>query len=265
MIFRRHFNLKSRNKTVMNFSWKIVLILCFFGGSLANELQAGESSTGQTNAPQTRVLTEADALALLTTTLQKDYVKDKGGLELNFTQPWSAPTVPDEPLTVKILELPTAGVTPAFIIRFQLCTATKTVGTWQASLQAHVWRDVWVAHSDLERGELISDADVAHERRDVLNVYESLADFSAGDSSLELASQVQAGAILLARNLKPRAVIHRGQIADALLQDGALSIMMKVEVLEDGAPGQIVRALNPVSKRNLTGKVINEKTILVSL
>jgi flagella basal body P-ring formation protein FlgA len=112
---------------------------------------------------------------------------------------------------------------------------------------------------------LISEADVARERRDVLGVYESLAEFSTDDLSLELGSQVQAGGILLARHLKPRAVVHRGQIANALLEDGALSIMMKVEVLEDGAPGQIVRARNPVSLRNLSGKVINEKTILISL
>ncbi|HEY1716769.1 MAG TPA: flagellar basal body P-ring formation chaperone FlgA [Verrucomicrobiae bacterium] len=231
-----------------------------------NFLRADEVSTAPTtNAPLTRTLTESDALALLTATLQKDYVKDKGELELNFTQPWIAPVLPDEPLTVKILELPTAGVTPAFIVRFQLCTATKTAGTWQASLQAHVWRDVWVAHSNLVRGELISDADVARDRRDVLGVYESLAEFSTDDSSLELANPVQAGALLLARNLKPRAVIHRGQMADAILEDGALSIMMKVEVLEDGAPGQIVQARNPVSQRNLSGKVVNEKTILISL
>ena len=44
---------------------------------------------------------------------------------------------------------------------------------------------------------------------------------------------IEAGNTLLARDLKPRTVIHRGQIADGLLQDGALNIMMKVEVLED--------------------------------
>ena len=211
------------------------------------------------------VLTETGALALLTARLQKDYVKDKGDLELNFVQPWSAPTLPDEPLTLRILELPMEGVTRAFIIRFQLCTATETVGTWQASMQAHVWREVWVAHSDLERGELISDADVARERRDVLGINESLAEFSMNDSSLQLAGMIQAGNVLLARDLKPRAVIHRGQMADALLQDGALNIMMKVEVLEDGAPGQIVRVRNPVSLRNLTGKVVNDQTISISL
>ncbi len=206
-----------------------------------------------------------DALTLLTATLQKNYVKDKGELELNFKQPWVAPILPDEPLTVKILELPAGGVTPSFIIRFQLCTVTQTVGTWQATLQAHVWREVWVAHSDLQRGESLGEADVARERRDVLTVCESLAEFSPADPSLQLASQIQAGNLLLARNLKPRAVVHRGQIADAFLEDGTLSIMMKVEVLEDGAPGQIVRARNPVSLRNLSGKVINEKTILISL
>ena len=211
------------------------------------------------------VLTEAGTLALLTATLQKNYVKDKGELELNFVQPWSATTLPDEPLTVKILELPMEGVTRAFIIRFQLCTATETVGTWQVSMQAHVWRQVWVAHSDLERGELISDADVARERRDVLGINESLAEFSTDDSSLQLAGMIQAGNVLLARDLKPRAIIHRGQMADALLQDGALNIMLKVEVLEDGALGQIIKVRNPVSFRNLTGKVVNDQTISISL
>ncbi len=250
-------------------NWRLVGVWIFLLGvfclSENNPLRADEISTSSTNAPLTKVLTETDALKLLTATLQKNYVKGKGELELNFTQPWIAPTLPDEPLTVKILELPTAGVTPSFIIRFKLCTTNETVGTWQASLQAHIWRDVWVAHSDLPRGELLSAADIAQERRDVLGIYESLAQFSTDDSSLQLANEVQAGNILFARNIKPCAVIHRGQMADALLSDGALNIMMKVEVLEDGAPGQIVRVRNPVSLRNLSGKVINDQTIAISL
>jgi flagella basal body P-ring formation protein FlgA len=254
-----------RNRTVVNFFGSSALALVLLAGGFGGSLRAEEISASQTNAAQTHLLTEADALALLTGALQKNYVKDRGDLELNFTQPWIAPAVPDESLNVKFLELPTAGVTPAFIIRFQLCTATQTAGTWQASVQAHVWRDVWVAHSDLARGELAGDADVARERRDVLGVHESLAGFSAGDASLELANQVPAGGILLARDLKPRAVLHRGEMADAILEDGALSIMMKVELLEDGAPGQTVRARNPDSQRNLSGKVVDEKTILISL
>jgi len=40
---------------------------------------------------------------------------------------------------------------------------------------------------------------------------------------------------------------------------------MKVEALEDGAPGQIIRARNTASLRNLTGKVVDEHTIQISL
>jgi flagella basal body P-ring formation protein FlgA len=214
---------------------------------------------------RTRSLTEMDTLGLLTGTLQRDYIKDKGQLDLDFTQPWEAPMVPDEPLTVKVLELPLSGVTPFFIIRFELCTSTEIIGTWQASLRAHVWRNVWAAHSNLQRDELISEADVDQERRDVLGIRESLAQFSPDDSSLELADGIESGNVLLERDLKPRPVIHRGQMADALLQDGALNIMMKVEVLDDGAPGQIVRVRNPVSLRSLSGKVVNDQTIAISL
>jgi flagella basal body P-ring formation protein FlgA len=210
-------------------------------------------------------LSENAVLALLTGSLQRDYIKDRGQLELNFTQPWTAPTVPDEPLTVKMLELPNGGVTHSFIIRFQLCTAGETVDTWQSSLQARVWRDVWVAHTTLQRGQLVSESDVTRERRDVLPISESLADFSADDSSLQFGTTIEAGNILLARDLKPRTVMHRGQIADGLLQDGSLNIMMKVEVLEDGAPGQIVKIRNPVSMHNLSGKVVNDQTIMISL
>jgi flagella basal body P-ring formation protein FlgA len=235
------------------------------GGGFVHELSASEPPALQTNATPLRAFTESDLLALLTATLQRDYVKDRGELELICKQPWPEPRLPDAPLTVKILELPTAGVTPSFIVRFQLCTAQESLGTWQTTMQARVWRTVWVAHSNLRRGEWVNRADILHERYDVLNVRDALAEFSTPDSNLELAASVAAGAPLLARAVKPRTVIHRGQIANALVQDGMLSISTKVEALEDGAPGEIIRARNPVSSRNLSGKVLDDQTILISL
>ncbi len=214
---------------------------------------------------RSRTLNEAEITSLLTTKLQQDYVKDQGELELDFTDPWDAPVVADEPLTVKILEVPNSGVSPMFIVRFQLCTATETIGTWEVSARAHVWRNVWVAHSDLVRGELASDADIIQDRRDVLNTRQPLADFSAGDTTMELADSVPANGILFARDLKLRTVIHRGQLTDAILQEGSLNITMKVVALEDGAPGQVIHARNPSSQHELTGTVVDENTIQVSL
>lgn len=216
-------------------------------------------------ARRTRAFTEADFLNLLTETLQRDCVKDKGELELSLARPWTEVNLPDEPLTLKILELPTAGVTAGFITRFEIRTAREGLGIWQATLKAHIWREVWVAKSPIRRGEVLGTADLTRERRDVLPLREALADFVTPDSSLEFAEPIQSGGILLNRALKPRNVVRRGQLAQAVLRDGPLSITMKVELLEDGAPGQIVRARNPLTRRDVSGKVINERTLLITL
>lgn len=214
---------------------------------------------------RTRTLGESDILGLLTANLQQDYIKDKGQLDLRLAQPWNPLLLPDEPLKLDILELPATGVSSGFIIRFTLRTSHETLGTWSANLQAHIWREVWVASSQLKRGDSISADLFARERRDLLVVREPVAELGVNDEALELGESVPAGAPLLARMLKARAVVHRGQRADALVQDGGLSVKTKVEVLEDGAPGQLVHARNSLTHHDLTGKVLDEKTILISL
>ena len=212
-----------------------------------------------------RAFTETDLVNLLTETLQRDNVKDKGELELRPTRPWTEVNLPDEPLTLKILELPTAGVTPAFITRFEIRTAREGLGVFQTTVQAKVWREVWVAHSPVKRGDAVEAADLVRERRDVLPVRDAFADFVSPDPMLEIAEPIPAGNPLLARALKPRRLVRRGQLAQAVLQDGTLSITMKVELLEDGAVGQTVRARNPLSRRDVSGKVLNDQTLLITL
>jgi flagella basal body P-ring formation protein FlgA len=196
---------------------------------------------------RSRTLGESDVLGLLTATLQHDYIRDRGQLELRLAQPWAALVVPDEPLTLEITELPSSGVTPGFIVRFTLHTATETLGNWSANIKASVWREVSVASVQLKRGDSLSADSFVLQRRDVLNLHEPLADFAAGDDALEIAESVPPGQPLLARMIRPRAVIHRGQRAEALVQDGAMSIRTQVDILEDGAPGQLVHARNTVT------------------
>jgi len=212
-----------------------------------------------------RALAEADALTLLTGTLQREVVKDRGELELRFTHPWTAITVPDEPLTVRVVDLPTIGITPSFMARFELHTAHETVGTWQASFEAHIWRDVWVASAPLKRGDALEAGNITRERRNIISIHEALADFPEGDATQEIAQGVAAGSPLLARDVHLRPVVFRGQAADGVLHEGALTITMRVEVLEDGAPGQVIRLRNPQTRHDLRGKVINEQTVLMLL
>src|SRR5581483_5353539 len=214
---------------------------------------------------RTRQLVDSDMTQLLAATLQRESVKDKGELELQFTRPWIPVTVPDEPLTVKVIDLPATGVNPSFVVRFEIWNGREHVGSWQQPVLARIWRDIPIAHSSLTRGGLLRDADISFERHDLLVQREAFLSFTNADSSLELAENIPAGLPILNRSLRQRPAIRRGRLVEGVFQEGSLSISLKVETLEDGLPGQIIRVRNPKTKREIYGKVQNEQTVQITL
>ena len=214
---------------------------------------------------RTRDFTEGDFKELLTTTLQQEYVKDRGELELRFVRPVATVRLIDEPLTVKLLDLPTTGVSANFIARFELRAGEEVAGTWQMPVQAKIWREVYVAGAQLKRGQLVREADINRERRDLLATRDAVTDLDLENPGLELAENIQAGLPLTSRSVRLRAIVHRGKMADAIINDGTMTLSVKVEVLEDGLPGQTIRVRNLKSKKEFRGKVHNEETIHVTL
>ena len=243
----------------------VVFTLLTCGGLAPGSLATEPSAPAFPSEPRSRTLAESELNNMLTGALQRDHVRELGELELTFARSWSPITVPDTELTLKIVELPTQGVTANFIARFELFAGEKSLGCWQVPLKARVWRDVWVARTPLCRGERLANADRVRERRDVLALREAYAGDQMQEATLELAENVAAGTPLLQRHLKPRTVVRRGQIVEAILRDGAMAVALKAEVLENGAIGQQVRVRNVQSKREFRGKVENEATVSVSL
>ncbi len=209
-----------------------------------------------------RALGESELKDMLTATLQRDHVRDRGELQLRMLRAWTPVQVPDEPLEVKIVDLPTSGVNASFIVRFDLVVQREIVGTWQIALNAQVMREVWVARTPLKRGQPL--VDLVKERRDLLTLRDAPWE-GTPDPAFEIKESVSASSPLYARAVGMRAVVHRGQSVEAHLRDGAMSITLKVEVLDEGEPGQTVRVRNPVSRRELRGRVLNEHTIQLFL
>jgi len=210
-------------------------------------------------------MSEAEIKSLLIATLQREYVGDRGELELRLTRPWQSISVPDEALELKVLDLPSTGVGQNFVTRFELRAGAEPIGPLQVALQAKIYREVWVARSGLRAGQLLADLDLARERRDVLSLREPPLIATSSLEGLELADTVAAGTCILARSVRLRPIIHWGQILEAQVRDGNMVISLKVEALENGAVGQSVRVRNIHSRKELRGKVQDEDTILVSL
>jgi|SRR5581483_3046633 len=212
-----------------------------------------------------RQLLDFQLLELLTPALQRTYSKNSGDLEIRLAQPWKPPQVPDEALTLKITELPMDGLLPNCMVGFELWDGKDFVGTWRIDVLAKLWRDVPVARSPLLRGQLLRDADIGLERRDVLARRESYVNLATADASAELNENILVGQPVLRRAVRERPAIRRGQIVDAVYADGALKILLKVVTLDEGAIGQQVRVRNPKTNHELTGTVQNEDTILITL
>lgn len=210
-----------------------------------------------------RTLEETEVKERLRETLQTQYVRDRGELELRLTRLWSALLVPDDPLTLRILDLPATGPSASFIVRFEIHCGEERLGSWQLAASAKIWRDIPVAAVPLRRGQSLAGVQVAFERRDVLALRDVPGTFALDDASLELVENIPAGQPILARSVRPRPAVLRGQLVAALVMDGPLSVLLKVEALEDGLPGQIVRIRNPRTRRELKGKVIDEETIVI--
>jgi flagella basal body P-ring formation protein FlgA len=247
------------------------VILPVAGHAVSDPAAAISPVAAATNAPAAstprppRRLEEDELRSLLAAALNQRQGPAGGEWELRLTRPWTTITVPDEPLTLEILEPTFNRITSNCILRFDLRVGQKTLGSWQAPVQARLWRQTLVAHAPLRRGQILREADFTRERCDLLLLRDPLADLPAQASAYELAETVSAGAPLTARAIRLKPVLARGQTADAIIRDGAMVISLKVEVLEEGVPGQIVRVRNPQSHRELRGKVFDEQTVEIAL
>lgn len=224
------------------------------------------TSSGPAAGSCTRLLERDELVLLVTRALEASLGRDAGELEVQLLRPWTALPVPDEPLTLILRDLPTTGLSPQCLLRFELRAGPRFLGVWQTAVQLRLWREVWVARTTISRGTLLQEADLVRERRDVLPLRAPLANLDdPGPLELEFCDVVPAGMPVPARALRPRPVLRRGQTAEAVLEDGALRISLRVEVLEEGAPGQLVRVRNPLSRRDLYGRVVDSQTVRVSL
>jgi flagella basal body P-ring formation protein FlgA len=216
-------------------------------------------------ARRSRMLDESEMKQMLTATLQSEQVRDRGELELRFMRPFAPVLTPDEPLTLRVLDLPNSGVTPNFIARCEARCGEEIVGSWQINVTAKIWREIWVARTAVQRGQPVEGADIGPERRDLLSFRDGMAALPTDLGAYDFSENLSSGAIVTPRSFKQRPVFLRGKTLDALVQDGRLQILVKVEALEDGLPGQYVRVRNLKSRREFRGKVQDEQTVAVNL
>lgn len=152
--------------------------------------------------------------------------------------------------------------------RTRRVAALITLGERQASLrisgQVVEIREVAVLGRALGRGEAVTAADIAIERRPK---EASPADAQIGQVA-SLAGQVaqrslSVGAVLRAGDLAPPDVVTRGEAVTIVFDSPGLNLSLRGQANENGRMGAMITVTNPVSKKTLPATVIGPGRVSV--
>jgi flagella basal body P-ring formation protein FlgA len=136
---------------------------------------------------------------------------------------------------------------------------TTLVG--RANIDAYV--DVVVAQRDLPRGKLLSATDFRIEKRVMSKLTRSpLDDIEAAVGSLAR-NPIYPGDVVTTRHLRPRVLIKRNTLATVQTQIGSLMVTGRARALTDGHAGDAIMLVNPQSKKEITGVVQADGTVVV--
>ncbi len=213
---------------------------------------------------RSRKLEDAELLARMLEKLQPPTNAERTvELELKLGSEWQPVIIPTDPVEVRLVQQPNSGLMSQFMVRFDLVSDKEVIGNYTVNLQAHLYSDVWVAAAAIKPGTSLDTAPITRERRDVIRLTQPLFTSENRDPALCINEYLQPGAVILARSIHQKPIVFRGQFVQAAVIEKYMQIKVKAEVLEDGAPGQMIRVRTLSSRKEIRGKVVDEDTVQV--
>ena len=209
-----------------------------------------------------RALEEDEVLQTLKEEVTKSPLYSDGELEMIFSREWRSLLIPDGPLELKLISNLNYR-TPQTTLRFQLMDAGVPIGSFSAYVRMALWKDVWVASGSINRGMLLPEAKLERQRIDIIKNRRDLWDGNPSDSRFWFQEVVSPGRLIYARSVGMKPVVRRGGLAKAVVTNGSLTVSTNVKVLEDGAPGGVVRVQNLATRKELIGEVVDENTVKI--
>ncbi|WP_164930639.1 flagellar basal body P-ring formation chaperone FlgA [Aquifex aeolicus] len=132
------------------------------------------------------------------------------------------------------------------------------VGTIALELE---WKcRVLVAKRDIYPGERLNFSNV--EEREIYlercpqNFKENFVNFVA-------LKEIKKGTIVRRSYLKKEFLVKRGEIVNAVYENGNVVIRFRTKALENGYYGEVIRVLSPFSRKVIRGKIIGEGTVKI--
>ena len=228
------------------------------------EVIASEPDQQTTLRRKSRSMDSVQILELLKSELLKSPLFDEGELEMELIRPWKPMLVPDGALEMRMLTKINYR-TSQTSLRFQLMDGGVPFGVFSAAVKISLWKDAWVATRQITRGTLLPEAKLKKQRHNMIKVRQDLWGGNPSDGRFWFQENISPGRLIYDKAVVMKPVVRRGSLAKAIITNGPLLVSINVKVLEDGAPGEVVRVQNVRTRKEIIGEVIDEKTIKITV
>jgi flagella basal body P-ring formation protein FlgA len=188
----------------------------------------------------------------------------EGELQLSFAQPWKNIEVRnDKDWRVVLEEVPGGFVSPSMQLVFRIEVSGQVVGTWRETVNAKLFRPVWVSLRRLDRGERLDSSVCALKRIDTLSQKLPYVPADADLSIYEMAQSLGQERPLTEQDIKLRPLVRKGDFVDVVVSEGPMSIAMKGIALGTAGAGETVGVRNRDSRKDFQARVIGPNTVQV--
>ena len=186
-----------------------------------------------------------------------------GDLKLALAQSWKPLKLPASDFALAITESPSAGITGTFIIRVRITSDGAAIADLPLSLRAQLFQDVWIAANRVDRGQSLDRSLLTTSKVDVLRERQPPLLAEVDPTGFDAVQPIAAGRSITRRDVIERPIIRRGQVVEVIAHHGQLAISMKALALESGANGSLIKLRNIESRKEFSGRILNENKVQV--
>ena len=234
-----------------------VFLFVLLTGAHAHSEATAQNPTG------TKTFSSEQLAVSLSDALTNEFPSEQGTFRVTLLRPQPPITIPEGPIEFALKGLPTTTLRSRVMLKYELKVNGQLIKAESVPTEIQLMKEVLVSTRRLNRGESLSYDDFSLEIKDIMGLHQPPMDPASDVSTYEINYTLMQGKILTKRNIRKKPVVDRGDIVNGWLKRGLLQINLKLEVMEEAAPGQLVRVKNIRTKKYLRGVVQDENSIII--
>jgi len=206
---------------------------------------------------------KADILSGLAEALAARFSAE-GTLELNTQQALNPVRVKDAAWRIEMVRVFGNALAPRMTVSFRILCGSESQGEFQLMVTGVLMREVLVANRRIDRGAPANMSDFDVQVRDMLDSNAGApVPVSQDLSGYLVKGMVGPGQALLWRDVELKPTLRRGQVVEAVADEGFMHVAIRAMALEDGREGEIISVRNLSSNKEIQARIINERTVQV--